>query len=86
MDTYADQIERGAERIDAPLDEIGTKAPASTWLFIAAGSVLASMALYFSGKRQAALFVGLWAPTVLHMGTYNKLLRIQRGNAPHVPA
>lgn len=27
------------------------------------GSIGASLALYFSGKRQAAIFVGLWPPT-----------------------
>ncbi len=27
------------------------------------GSIGAALALYFSGKRQAAIFVGLWPPT-----------------------
>ena len=27
-----------------------------------------SLALYFSGRREAAIFVGLWAPTILNLG------------------
>ena len=31
-------------------------------------SILISLALYFSGKRESAIFVGLWAPTILNVG------------------
>jgi hypothetical protein len=31
-------------------------------------SILISLALYFSGRREAAIFVGLWAPTILNLG------------------
>jgi hypothetical protein len=31
-------------------------------------SILISLALYFTGKREAAIFVGLWAPTILNLG------------------
>lgn len=31
-------------------------------------SILISLALYFSGKREAGIFVGLWAPTILNLG------------------
>ena len=31
-------------------------------------SILISLALYFSGKRETAIFVGLWAPTILNLG------------------
>jgi hypothetical protein len=31
-------------------------------------SILISLALYFSGKRETAIFVGLWAPTILILG------------------
>ena len=30
-------------------------------------SILISLALYFSGKRETAIFVGLWAPTILNL-------------------
>jgi hypothetical protein len=31
-------------------------------------SILISLALYFSVRREAAIFVGLWAPTILNLG------------------
>ena len=31
-------------------------------------SILLSLYLYLSGRREAAIFVGLWAPTLLNLG------------------
>lgn len=31
-------------------------------------SILLSLFLYLSGRREAGIFVGLWAPTVLNLG------------------
>jgi hypothetical protein len=31
-------------------------------------SILISLALYASGRRESAIFVGLWAPTILNLG------------------
>ncbi len=31
-------------------------------------SILLSLYLYTSGRREAGIFVGLWAPTVLNLG------------------
>ena len=31
-------------------------------------SIALSLALYASGRRESAIFVGLWAPTILNLG------------------
>jgi len=31
-------------------------------------SILNSLALYATGRRESAIFVGLWAPTILNLG------------------
>ena len=31
-------------------------------------SILISLVLYLSGRRESAIFVGLWAPTILNLG------------------
>ena len=31
-------------------------------------SILVSLALYLSGRQNAGIFVGLWAPTILNLG------------------
>ena len=33
-------------------------------------SIIASICLFARGKRDTAIFVGLWAPTLLGLGTY----------------
>ena len=49
--------------------------PSSVYYGGVFGSIILSLGLYLSGRRQAAIFVGLWAPTILNLGLYNKLLR-----------
>ena len=49
--------------------------PTSVYYGSVAGSILLSLGLFFTGKRNEAIFVGLWAPTILNLGLYNKLLR-----------
>ena len=31
-------------------------------------SIVLSLALYLTGRREAGIFVGLWAPTILNLG------------------
>ena len=31
-------------------------------------SIVLSLVLYMSGRREAGIFVGLWAPTILNLG------------------
>ena len=60
--------------------------PTSVYYGSVAGSIALSLALFFTGKRQEAIFVGLWAPTILNLGLYNKLLRPSKeGNNTDIP-
>ena len=45
--------------------DVSTKEATGISLFhiLTLGSIGASLALYFAGNRQAAIFVGLWPPT-----------------------
>ncbi len=49
--------------------------PSSVYYGGVLGSIVISIAMYLSGRRHAGIFVGLWAPTILNLGLYNKLLR-----------
>jgi hypothetical protein len=51
--------------------------PSIAFLGLALGSMAVSLALMLSGRRQAANFVGQWAPTILIMGLYNKVVKQQ---------
>ena len=49
--------------------------PSSVYYGGVLGSIALSVFLFVSGKRETGIFVGLWAPTILNLGLYNKLLR-----------
>ena len=51
------------------------KLPSDTFLWLALGSIAASLTLKTLGRRNDALFVGQWAPTFLVFGVYNKLVK-----------
>ena len=46
-----------------------------TYLTAVIGSIFLSLALRVAGKKEAANFVGLWAPTICNLGLYLKLLQ-----------
>lgn len=50
--------------------------PADTFLWFAAGAILGSLALQISGRRDQAMFVGQWVPTLLILGVYNRLAKL----------
>jgi hypothetical protein len=51
------------------------KLPSDTFLWASMASMAASAALHFTGNKQASVFVGQWAPTLLILGVYNKLVK-----------
>lgn len=46
-----------------------------TYLYAVLGSILLSLGLWAANKKEAANFVGLWAPTICNLGLYMKLLQ-----------
>lgn len=58
-----------------PIEEITAKLPSDTFLWLAGGSIIASLALKASNRCADANFVGQWAPTFLLLGVYNKLVK-----------
>jgi hypothetical protein len=69
-----------AQREDAvtkTVESRTTAIPSIAFLGIAGGSMLLSLGLMMAGRREAANFVGQWAPTILIMGLYNKLAKLE---------
>ena len=58
------------------IEEQTAKLPSDTFLWLAVGSIGASLALKVAGRDHQALFVGQWAPTFLILGLYNKLVKV----------
>ncbi len=52
------------------------KLPSDLFLWLAGGSIIASLLLKMSGRAQDALFVGQWPAPFLLLGIYNKLVKL----------
>lgn len=52
------------------------KLPSDLFLWVAGGAVAGSVMLRAFGKKEAANFVGLWVPTLLVLGVYNKIVKV----------
>jgi hypothetical protein len=52
------------------------KLPSDLFLWAAFGSMAGSLALQIMGKKEQSNFVGQWAPTLLILGLYNKLVKV----------
>lgn len=51
------------------------KLPSDTFLWAAVASIATSATLQMMGNKHASVFVGQWAPTLLILGLYNKLVK-----------
>ncbi len=58
------------------LEQQTAKLPSDVFLWSALGSMGLSLYLEISGRHDASRFVGMWAPTLLTMGLYNKLIKL----------
>ena len=52
------------------------KLPSDTFLWAAAASIAASLALQVMGRKTESTFVGQWVPTMLILGLYNKIVKV----------
>jgi len=57
------------------IEQQTAKMPSDWFLWAAVGSMAASLVLEVSRKQHASTFVGQWAPTLLILGVYNKLVK-----------
>jgi hypothetical protein len=51
--------------------------PSSAYLAVAVGAMFVSWMFLLGGRRNVANFIGQWAPTILIMGLYNKLVKVE---------
>ena len=53
------------------------KIPNLLFMALAGVSIVGSLALLVTKKQRYANFVGLWAPTILLLGVYNKIVKVE---------
>jgi hypothetical protein len=68
------------------IEEQTAKVPSVGFLGLAIGSMALSAGLaIFSERKEFANFVGLWAPSFLLLGIYNKIVKLQGSDMNYQP-
>jgi hypothetical protein len=75
--TTVDQInpEKKEGPVATAIEEQTAKLPSDMFLWTAVGTMVASFGLKIFRRNDLSLFVGLWAPSFLLLGIYNKLVK-----------
>lgn len=58
------------------IEHYTAQAPSDWFLWAAGASILGSLTLQCLGRKEDAQFVGQWAPTLLILGLYNKVVKV----------
>ena len=59
------------------LEKQTAKIPSDIYLWAALGTMAFSLGLFVSKRTKASMFVGQWAPSILIIGLYNKLVKVE---------
>ena len=73
--TASTRREHTEGQVARSIEEQTAKMPSDTFLWAAVGAMAVSASLHMMGKKDASVFVGQWAPTLLILGVYNKLVK-----------
>ena len=68
-------IEHSEGPVARAIEEQTAKLPSDAFLWAAGASIATSLILKMLDRHHEALFVGQWAPTILILGLYNKLVK-----------
>lgn len=72
----ASQVEEG--RVTQMIEQRTARFQSVDWLALAVGSMgLSAITTLIFGRRALGNFFGLWAPSLLLIGVYNKLVKVE---------
>jgi hypothetical protein len=80
----SEAMEHGEGIVAKTIEEQTAKLPSDTFLWAAGLSIAASLLLQVTGRKVESNFVGQWAPTLLILGLYNKIVKV--AGSDRVPA
>jgi hypothetical protein len=63
------------------IEQQTAKLPSDTFLWAALGSIGVSLVMMATGQEKRANFIGQWAPTLLILGLYNKMVKLHGSDA-----
>ncbi|MGH7323845.1 MAG: hypothetical protein ACREJ9_04270 [Candidatus Rokuibacteriota bacterium] len=59
------------------IESYTSEIPSGVYLGLAIGSMALSLMIMLMGRRNVASFISQWVPTILIMGLYNKLVKVE---------
>jgi hypothetical protein len=80
MSNHPEQSEGPVARA---IEEQTAKLPSDAFLWAAGASIATALILKMLDRNHEALFVGQWAPTILILGLYNKLVKQHGSDRVH---
>ncbi len=75
-DTTTEAQSHAEGRVAKAIENQTAKLPSDTFLWLALGSIGASLGLQVMGKKETSNFIGQWAPTLLILGLYDKIVKV----------
>jgi hypothetical protein len=88
MSTYVVEPRTGSQpehregSVARSIEQQTAKLPSDTFLWSAVGAMGLSLVLQATGNKHAGNFVGQWAPTLLILGLYNKMVKLHGSDGP----
>jgi hypothetical protein len=65
------------------IEDQTAKLPSDVFLWAAAASIGGSLMLHLMNHKEESVFVGQWAPTLLILGLYNKIVKVAGSDRLH---
>jgi hypothetical protein len=75
--SFDTSVQKNEDRLTTAVEEQTSRVPSIAYLGLAIGSMAASLAFMLAGKKQIANFIGHWAPSLLVIGLYNKVVKLE---------
>ena len=63
------------DAVTKKVDQVTGQVPGLAYVGLALGAMAASAALVLSGRKELGNFIGQWAPSILIVGLYNKIVK-----------
>jgi hypothetical protein len=81
--TGGEAYEHSEGSVARTIERQTAKLPSDLFLWAAGASIVGSLVLQCSGRKEESNFVGQWAPTFLILGLYNKLVKVAGSDRLH---
>lgn len=77
VERLQDHVGEGEGTITKMIEAQTARIPSGTYLTLGIAAMVGSWLLLGAGRRNLANFVGQWVPTLLIIGLYNKLVKVE---------